>query len=103
MWIKAAQNFLTGAIIYYFNRGLAFVETMVEIQLLSILDVIDEIMDGDDEEAKIYIIKLSEVSEKVICNIGMELSNLATHWLRIPRSELSCHRKMALMSWTGQN
>lgn len=77
VWIQAAQNFLTGAIIYYFGLGLSFIETMLEIQISTIMDVIDEIMEDDNIEARVYISKLRETQEKVLCNIGMELSNLA--------------------------
>lgn len=76
-WIQATQNFLTGAIIYYFTLGFSFFETMLEIQISTIMDVIDEIMEDDNIEARIYMSKLREVQEKVLCNIGMELSNLS--------------------------
>lgn len=77
VWIQATQNFLAGAIIYYFGLGYSFVETIVEIQISPILDIIDEIMEDDNLIAKTYISKLSNVQDKVLCNIGMELSNLA--------------------------
>lgn len=78
VWIEAAQNFLTGAIVYYFGLGLNFIDTMLEIQLSTIMDVIDEIMEDDNIQAKVYMSKLREVQEKVLCNIGMELSKLST-------------------------
>lgn len=77
IWIQATQNFLTGAIIYYFDLGSTFLETMAAIQLSPITDIIEDIMDDDNFEAKIYISKLVEVREHVIGNTGMELSNLA--------------------------
>ena len=77
IWIKSAQNFLTGVIIYHFNMDVTFVETMVAVQLSSITSMIDEIMGDDDDAAKAYISKLHDVQDKVIGNIGMELSDLA--------------------------
>jgi type IV secretory pathway TraG/TraD family ATPase VirD4 len=77
VWTQTAQNFLTSTIIYYFNEGYSFVETMTEILLLSITDIIKKIMSSNNLAAKIYISKLSDVQTEVIGNIGMELSNLA--------------------------
>jgi type IV secretion system protein VirD4 len=77
VWIQAAQNFLTGAIIYYFNNGYSFLDTMTQFQFTLISKMIDEIMEQDNMAAKSYIIKLKEVQVNVIGNIGMELSKLA--------------------------
>jgi len=77
VWIQTAQNFLTGAIIYYFDLGCSFNETMIAVQSKSISETIDLIMDAKNENAKIYMSKLSDVDRKVIGNIGMELSKLA--------------------------
>lgn len=78
VWIQTAQNFLTGAIHYYFGLEYTFAETMLAIQTSSVLDIIDEIMEDDNITAKVYMNKLREVQEKVLSNVGMELSNLAS-------------------------
>jgi type IV secretion system protein VirD4 len=78
VWIQTTQNFLTGAIIYYFDLGNSFNDTMSAIQTLSITDLIETIMESNNMAAKVYMSKLSDVNEKVIVNIGMELSKLAT-------------------------
>lgn len=78
VWITAAQNFLTSAIIYYYSFGCDFADTMATIQTEKITKIIKEVMDGENIIAKIYMSKLSEVQEKVITNIGMEISNLAS-------------------------
>lgn len=77
IWIQCAQNFLTGAILYYFELGVSFLDTMVQIQTRLIREIIEEICSGENETAKIYMNKLGEVQGNVIGNIGMELSNLA--------------------------
>jgi type IV secretion system protein VirD4 len=77
VWLQATQNFLTGAIIYHFDLGCSFIETMTAIQVSSITEMIEEIRDNDNIAAKIYMSKLGDVQEKVIGNIGMELSKLA--------------------------
>lgn len=77
IWIQCAQNFLTGAIIYYYEMGVSFLDTMVQIQTRPIGEIIDDICFGGNETAKIYTNKLGEVQGNIISNIGMELSNLA--------------------------
>ena len=77
IWVQCAQNFLTGAIIYYYEMGVSFLDTMVQIQTRPIGEIIDDICSGGNETAKIYTNKLGEVQGNVIANIGMELSNLA--------------------------
>jgi type IV secretion system protein VirD4 len=77
IWIQATQNFLTGVFIYYFELGWTFVDTMLEIQISSITDIIEEIKNDDNIAAKIYMSKLNDVQDKVVGNTGMELSNLA--------------------------
>lgn len=77
IWIQCAQNFLTGAILYCYERGISFVDTMVQIQTRPIGDVIEDVCSSNNDIARIYMNKLSEVQGNVISNIGMELSNLA--------------------------
>jgi len=77
IWNDAAQNFLTGAIIYHYNLECSFAESMATILLTSVTDMIGEVMKSDDTDAKVYMNKLSDMDGKVIGNIGMELSNLA--------------------------
>ncbi|MDR0288074.1 MAG: type IV secretory system conjugative DNA transfer family protein, partial [Clostridiales bacterium] len=61
VWIQATQNFLTGAIIYYFDLGCSFNDTMVAIQTLLITELIQKIMGSENGDAKAYMSKLSEV------------------------------------------
>ena len=82
VWIKASQNFLTGAFAYYFGLGATFAEAMVAIQLKGISEIMDDIMADDENDeattiARFYMSKLREVQEKVLANVGMELSDLA--------------------------
>ena len=78
IWEETAQNFLTGAFIYYFYLGYSFNETMIEIQELSITEIIKKIMDDKNLIARISMSKLSGVDEKVIKYIGMDIVKLAT-------------------------
>ena len=78
VWVKAAQAYLTGVVIYCFNEGLSFIDTMLKIQLESIDELITEIMQTGNIIAKLQVGQLHKVQKKVIANIGMELNSLAT-------------------------
>ena len=77
VWVQVAQNFLTGALIYYYELGANFRDAIIAINKLSITDTIGKVMDGGSAFAQAYMSKLSGVQEKVILNIGMEISSLA--------------------------
>ena len=77
VWVQVAQNFLTGALIYYYELGVNFRDAIIAINKLSITDTIGKVMDGGSAFAQAYMSKLSGVQEKVILNIGMEISSLA--------------------------
>ncbi len=77
IWVQCAQNFLTGAILYYYKRGISFVDTMAQIQTRPIGEIIGDVCSRDNNIAAVYMNKLSEVQGNIIGNIGMELSNLA--------------------------
>jgi type IV secretion system protein VirD4 len=78
IWTKAAQNFLTAAIIYHFDLGSSFNDMMIDIQLSDITQIIDRIMKSNNTKAKIYVSKFSNVSKKVILSLGLDLNQLAT-------------------------
>lgn len=77
VWVQAAQNFLTGALIYYYEIGVSFHDAIIAINELSITDTIGKVMDEGSTFARAYMSQLSGVQEKVILNIGMEISSLA--------------------------
>lgn len=80
IWIETAQNYLIGAIIYYYLLGMNFPEIMLLTLDTPVTEMIKKIMQDDAEEAalaKIFINKLTDVDPKIISNIGMELNQLA--------------------------
>jgi len=44
-WIECAQNLLTGAMLYYYNQGLSFIDTLTKIQSTPIADLVYDIHD----------------------------------------------------------
>lgn len=77
VWIQTAQNFLTGVIIYYYDLGASFHDAIIAINDLPVTDIIEKVMASSSASARVYMSKLSGVQDKIISNIGMELSNLA--------------------------
>jgi type IV secretion system protein VirD4 len=74
-WIEAAQNILQAAILYYFDLGLSFTETMVTILTMPPDKLIDEIYESDNLTAKMCINTLRELELKTLAGIATELSN----------------------------
>jgi type IV secretion system protein VirD4 len=83
IWIKTAQNYLTGAIIYFFDLGATFIETITYVSFATVRDIIAQVMDSENIAAKIFMNKFVDVPEKTIDGIGMELSGLAV-WVTDP-------------------
>lgn len=77
VWTNTAQVFLASALLYFFDLGVTFVDALCSIIHTGVTELLQEIEEGSCELAKTYAKKLSEVGEKVIGNIGMELSKLA--------------------------
>lgn len=79
IWYEAAAAYAAGAIIYYYDQGVPFVETLRKINVESVEEMINQVMDNKaDAFARIFLSKFAEMDEKAIAGIGMELtSNLA--------------------------
>ena len=100
VWIQTAQNFLTAAIIYHFETGCSFVDTMVELQNTPVVDMIREVVENGSSVAKSYMTLLQGVQEKVLSNIGMEISNLVSLVADLAIMEsLSPAEEVPLLDW----
>jgi type IV secretion system protein VirD4 len=77
IWINTARNYLTGAIIYFFDLGVNFIGTITYVLSKPVKDIITEVMDSENIAAKIFMNKFVDVPETTIDGIGMELSELA--------------------------
>lgn len=104
VWIKSAQNLLAGAIIYYFELGATFIETMTAIQLLSVERLIIDINNSENLVAKIYISKLKGLKPETLAGIGMDLIDLAV-LVADPtiESALCCTEESRVISWNDLN
>lgn len=55
VWIQTAQSFLTAAIIYYFQIGASFIDSMNNIMTMPPVTLIEEIGESNNKLAKIFI------------------------------------------------
>ena len=53
-WIESAQDFLTGAMLYYYESGYSFVDTLMQIQLNGAENAIKAISDSHNDKAQLY-------------------------------------------------
>lgn len=74
-WIQSAQNFLTGAILYYQNKGCNFSETMFNIQSKNTRELISEIMISDNIEAKLFMNTFDTMEDKELGSVISTMSN----------------------------
>ena len=77
-WIKSAQNMLTGFIVYLFNFGLNFSESMRIIKSKPVMVLIAEIMESGDEKAIAEVSQFDGMDEKTLSGVFSELSNHIT-------------------------
>ncbi len=74
-WVQGAQNLLTAAILYYFNLGASFAETMTGIQTTPVDKLIDDILESGNTAAKMYINQVRDLELKTLAGIATEMSN----------------------------
>jgi len=79
-WIKGAQNLLTGLVIYHFEQGLSFSETMLAIKATPIKELVTQIMVDEESslKARAHISEFSGMDEKTLSGVFSELSNHIT-------------------------
>lgn len=78
IWIKSAQNMLTGFILYFYGMGFNFSETMAAIKSKPLRDLIDEIITSDNEKAKMLINGFGDMADETLFSISGELDTHIT-------------------------
>lgn len=76
-WIQSAQNYLTGAILYFEDKRKNFSEAMYEIQFKG-AELIEEIINSSCDEAKLFFNTFYAMDSK---ELGSVLSTMSTHIL----------------------
>jgi len=74
-WIKSAQTFLTGALIYYYDNGCTFPEAIGLIQSYAPKTTVNAIANDENQIAKMYMNQFVELDEKTLGTIFSEISN----------------------------
>jgi len=77
-WIKSAQNMLTGFLVYLFNQGLNFSQSMRIIKSRAVNILVAEIMENGDEKAIAEISQFDGMDDKTLSGVFAELSNHIT-------------------------
>lgn len=73
-WLESSQHLLTGAILYFYENGCTFIETMEKIQSTGVTVLVNDIKNGTCENAKFFIKDFVGAAEKTITGISLELS-----------------------------
>lgn len=72
-WINMARDFLSGAIIYYFERGYDFIDTILLVQQTSVSNLCDEIMASNCTLAKMLVSEISALKAEHKAAIGTDV------------------------------
>lgn len=72
-WIKMERDFLSGAIVYYFEKGYDFIDTILLVQTTSAADLCKEIMAGDVALAKMFVSEISALKPEHQAAIGTDV------------------------------
>lgn len=74
-WRESVQMIFLAALLYFFNLGLSFTNTILAILELDITEIVDRIKNGSDTLAKLYIGSFGNLSSEMIAIFDRELRN----------------------------
>ena len=72
-WINMARDFLSGAIIYYFEKGYDLIDTILLVQTTSVADLCKKIMAGNVPLAKTFVSDISSLKPEHQAAIGTDV------------------------------
>lgn len=72
-WTNMARDFLSGAIVFYFEKGYDFIDTILLVQTTSVADLCKEIMAGDVALAKMFVSEISDLKPEHQAAIGTDV------------------------------
>jgi type IV secretion system protein VirD4 len=73
-WVQQAQQYLTGAILYFYGFGMSFSETMINIQQKPSKELATEIMESQNAQAKMMMSNYGTMDERTLGGIVSEVS-----------------------------
>lgn len=74
MWIKNARDYLCGAILYFYDKGKDFPETMIAIKSQSPKSLVAEIMGSKNKDAIIYMSTFADMADETLSGVFTEVS-----------------------------
>ena len=77
-WIESAQDFLTGAMLYYYDLEYSFVDTLAEIQLNGAENLIEAISTSSNNKARMYIGSFVNMADKTLSSVFATISRAIT-------------------------
>lgn len=73
-WVESAQDFLSGAILFYYNFGLNFSQTMIEIKNKPAKETVAYIMQSEDSKVRAKMSQFVDMDDKTLGGIFAEVS-----------------------------
>lgn len=73
-WIDLARDLLTGAMLYYYEQDIGFIETMSLLQVTSAPELCKKIMAGGSVQARLFIANLIAIKPAQCASIGSEIN-----------------------------
>ena len=77
-WIESAQDFLTGNMLYYYDLGYSFVDTLVEIQSKGATNLAETISKSRNDKARLYMGSFVGMADKTLSSIFATVSRAIT-------------------------
>ena len=77
-WIESAQDFLTGAMLYYYDIGYSFIDTLMQIQLSGAENLTNTIFNSNNVKARLYIGSFVNMAEKTLSSVFATVSRAIT-------------------------
>lgn len=74
IWSNSAEKFLTAALLYGYEKGFTFAETLELVNIQSVSELMEDIKRDGSSCARMFISKFSDMEPRVIAGIGMELT-----------------------------
>lgn len=74
-WYESERNFLSAALLYYYNRGLSFSQTMCEIASKTLSEHCKRIVNSSDVESKVFLGEMVNLKKEQLAAIDRGVRN----------------------------
>lgn len=102
-WIDMARDLLSGAIVYFYELGLDFIETILRVQGTSVAELCKKIMQEGSYLARMFVSEITGLKRQQQSAIGTEVKRHTIVFATDPdiQSALSCNEEddFGIFSW----